>query len=139
MVQGVARPLPNSAVPAPNARLHVFHEGMCKKTKSKINAKNNMLRKLINFKWEARPITPGTVVTALCFLATRSKSGLGKFSQCMQRQTANKCHCPYAYLWSNKVEKKCSCLGPSDIRRSFLTEAEHTQQRYKASHPMAIL
>lgn len=65
-----------------------------------------MLRKLINFKWEARPITPGTVVTALCFLATRSKSGLGKFSQCIQRQTANKCHCPYAYLWSNKVEKK---------------------------------
>lgn len=38
-----------------------------------------------------------------------------------------------------KKNQKCSCPGPSDIRRSFLTEAEHTQQRYKGIYSMAVL
>lgn len=93
-----------------------------------------MLRKPINFKWEARPISPWTVAIALCFLATRSKSGLGKFSQCMQRQTENKCHCTYTYLWSNKVRKKM--LLPWSFRhqkiifnwsRTCTTEIQGTQ------------
>lgn len=46
-----------------------------------------MLRKMINSKWEARPIPPWTAETALSFLATRSKSGLGNsVSTCKDRQ-----------------------------------------------------
>lgn len=109
MAQGAACPPPKSAVPVSNAELRVFREGIRRMTKCEVDAKNNTWRKLISFKWEAKPTTP----QARCFLPTRSKPGVGKFSRHTQRHTANKYElwCTYHWgSWTSSIQLKIQLI-----------------------------
>ncbi|KAL4098793.1 hypothetical protein QTP88_023329 [Uroleucon formosanum] len=143
-VEWLGKPLGNTEHPVYLGvtldRTLTFKE-QCKKTKMKVEARNNLIRKLAGSKWGATPNTIRTTGLALCFSA-------GEYACPVWNQSKHTKHVDTALNETCRVITGClkptplkylyplAGIAPPEIRRHAATCIERTKQSMDQRHPM---
>jgi len=143
-VEWLGKPLGNTEHPVYLGvtldRTLTFKE-QCKKTKMKVEARNNLIRKLAGSKWGATPNTIRTTGLALCFSA-------GEYACPVWNQSKHTKHVDTALNETCRIITGClkptplkyiyplAGIVPPRIRRHAATCIERTKQSMDQRHPM---
>uniref|UniRef100_A0A2S2Q8Z5 RNA-directed DNA polymerase from mobile element jockey n=1 Tax=Sipha flava TaxID=143950 RepID=A0A2S2Q8Z5_9HEMI len=113
----------------------------CSKTKMKVQARNNLLRKLAGSQWGAQPHTMRTTGIALCF-STREYAcpvwSQSKHAKNVSVALNDTCRIITGCLRPTPTHKLYLLAGiaPPEIRRRVTTDIEKTKQIKDERHPM---
>ena len=110
-------------------------------TKTKVNTRNNLLRKLTNSEWGAHPATVRTTALALCFsTAEFACSSWGRSRHTWHVDIALNDTCRIITGCLNATPIPClfalAGIAPPDIRRKVASNADFCLQEDDTRHPL---
>ena len=119
----------------------IYSKAHIEKTKKKVGARNNIIRKLRNSKWGATPTTLRSSALALCYSAAEYACPVWERSTHAKKLNATlneTCRMITGCLKPTNINSLPILAGiaPSDIRRAVASRTERTRQTMDERHPL---